>query len=193
MYRDVRYQIINYSGPLFLFMVCAIICMGSSALYHLLKDHSYQFQKKFVKIDYAGISVMIAGCNTSPIYYSFFCDEMHCKTLFNSLLVWRNVHLGIMYISCSITLIMFLIPGFDKAKYRTFRGTSFVICGLCSIFPVIHAEFFTELQYLHDFLTFPWLLGGLMYIFGAVLYMLKFPERLKPGYFDIVVLKSNFK
>jgi predicted membrane channel-forming protein YqfA (hemolysin III family) len=48
-------------------------------------------------------------------------------------------------------------------------------------------EYLTDKKYLVDFSTFPWALGGGIYIFGACLYMLKFPERLKPGYFDICV------
>ena len=33
----------------------------------------------------------------------------------------------------------------------------------------------------------PWALGGALYIFGAILYVLKFPERFKPGKFDFFV------
>lgn len=54
-------------------MVCAIICLGSSSFYHLFKDHSEMYHKTLVRMDYAGISIMIAGSNTPPIYYSFFC------------------------------------------------------------------------------------------------------------------------
>jgi hypothetical protein len=53
-------------------------------------------------------------------------------------------------------------------------------------------EYFTDQAYLKDFLTWPWALGGALYIFGACMYMLKVPERFKPGYFDIVVITSNF-
>lgn len=60
-------------------MVCAIICLGSSAFYHLFKDHSEMYHKTLVRMDYAGISIMIAGSNTPNIYYSFFCQEMHGK------------------------------------------------------------------------------------------------------------------
>jgi predicted membrane channel-forming protein YqfA (hemolysin III family) len=42
-------------------------------------------------------------------------------------------------------------------------------------------------KYLRDFLTFPWALGGGLYIFGACMYMLKVPERFMPGFFDILV------
>ena len=56
-------------------MVCVIICLGSSTTYHLFKDHSELVHDSLVKLDYAGISFMIAGSNTPPLYYSFFCQE----------------------------------------------------------------------------------------------------------------------
>ena len=65
--------------PLFIHMVCAIICLGSSAVYHLFKDHSEMVHKTLVRVDYAGISIMIAGSNTPPLFYSFFCQEMDGK------------------------------------------------------------------------------------------------------------------
>jgi predicted membrane channel-forming protein YqfA (hemolysin III family) len=48
-------------------------------------------------------------------------------------------------------------------------------------------EYLTDPIYLKNFHSTPWALGGAIYIFGACLYMLKIPERFKPGYFDIVV------
>ncbi len=65
--------------PLFIFLVSGIICMGSSAFYHLVKDHSHNAQRIFAKVDCAGISIMIAGGTTPPIYYSFMCNEMQGK------------------------------------------------------------------------------------------------------------------
>jgi len=32
-----------------------------------------------------------------------------------------------------------------------------------------------------------WYLGGLSYIVGALIYIARFPERFKPGMFDIIV------
>ena len=61
-------------------MSCAIICMGASATFHLFKEHSHKSHKLLAKVDYAGISIMIAGSSTPPYYYSFFCEETHCKT-----------------------------------------------------------------------------------------------------------------
>lgn len=79
------------------------------------------------------------------------------------------------------------MPAYNKPKYRPLRGILFVICGLLSVVPIYHIEFLTHQRYIHDFHTLPWSIGGGLYIFGAILYMLKFPERLKPGLFDYFV------
>ena len=83
--------------------------------------------------------------------------------------------------------MLFLVPRFDQPRYVMLRGTAFVICGLLSGIPLFHLEFFTEELYLRDFMTFPWALGGGIYIAGAVLYVFRIPERFKPGFFDIIV------
>jgi adiponectin receptor len=100
---------------------------------------------------------------------------------------WRKTYLGLMYFFCFIAFVIFLVPQFERARFRVLRGVVFVICGLLSAIPMMHMKYFTEEQYLKDFLALPWALGGALYIFGACLYMMKIPERFKPGTFDIFV------
>ncbi len=96
-------------------MACAIICMGASSTFHLLKEHSHKAHKTLAKADYAGISIMIAGSSTPPFYYSFFCEEMQCKVLkLTKSLVWRNLYIGLIFFFCLMTLILFMIPGLQK-------------------------------------------------------------------------------
>ena len=55
--------------------------MISSAIFHLFKDISANSHKLLAKFDYAGISFMIAGSCTPPVYYSFICEETSCNFL----------------------------------------------------------------------------------------------------------------
>lgn len=64
-----------YLGPLFVHLISAIICMGFSATFHLFTAHSEKVNSFLARIDYCGISILIAGSNTPPMYYSFFCEE----------------------------------------------------------------------------------------------------------------------
>jgi len=45
--------------------------------------------------------------------------------------------------------------------------------------------FYMESKYVDTFDLVPWAIGGAFYIVGATIYMLKIPERFKPGRFDI--------
>mmetsp|Transcript_27474 Transcript_27474/g.26554 ORF Transcript_27474/g.26554 Transcript_27474/m.26554 type:complete len:81 (-) Transcript_27474:287-529(-) len=78
------------------------------------------------RIDYAGISVLIAGSNMPPIYYAFYCPEY--KTL-------RILYLTFILFFCSIAFFISLWPSFTKSKYRPFRGILYIIIGLLSIVP----------------------------------------------------------
>ncbi|CDW78745.1 adiponectin receptor protein [Stylonychia lemnae] len=139
------------------------------------RSHSSSVNNFLSRLDYCGISILIAGSNTPPLYYSFFCNEME---------VWRNVYLSLQYITCLFCFVLLLIPKYNKPEYRTLRGILFIICGLLSIVPIYHAEFLSHEKYVHHFHSLPWAIGGALYIFGALLYVVKFPERLKPGTFD---------
>ena len=59
--------------------------------------------------------------------------------------------------------------------------------------PFVHQGFFVEKRLLPQLDLFYWILGGVLYIVGATIYMLRIPERLVPNKFDIFVshLYSN--
>lgn len=65
--------------PLFIHMVSAIICLGCSTFFHLYKDHSEKYSRLLSRLDYGGISILIAGSNTPPIIYSFYCEPTYGK------------------------------------------------------------------------------------------------------------------
>jgi adiponectin receptor len=82
---------------------------------------------------------------------------------------------------CALCFVTTLIEKFDQPKYRPFRGIMFVCLGLstCAIFKPDKSE---------DHLQTPVLwyaIGGYIYIQGAVLYVMRVPERCKPGSFDL--------
>ena len=69
-------MIVHYTPrwPLLVHFSCAIFCFGMSAIYHLFNSHSKEMMSFWIRFDYAGICLMIAGSSTPPIYYSFGCD-----------------------------------------------------------------------------------------------------------------------
>ncbi len=134
-------------APLFLHITGAICCLGFSAIFHLFKDHKPKTAEWLVRLDYAGISLMIAGSNMPPLYYSFYCEPLHGKVFKYSIcLVARNVYMTLQSVSCFLVFAASLWPQFDKAKYRVLRGTLFVILGLVAVIPFTHMFFFMYFQ-----------------------------------------------
>lgn len=58
------------------FILCAIICLGISAIFHSLISHSRKTRNLWLKLDYAGIVFLIIGCFISAVYMTFFCQPI---------------------------------------------------------------------------------------------------------------------
>ena len=63
--------------PLFVFLFGAIVCLSMSTFFHLCHVHSEEFANFVARLDYAGISLLIAGSCFPIYYYSYFCFD--CK------------------------------------------------------------------------------------------------------------------
>lgn len=54
---------------------CAQVCMLCSVGYHLFCCHrSEKTSRRWLALDYAGISVGILGCYVPGVFYAFYCD-----------------------------------------------------------------------------------------------------------------------
>lgn len=172
-------SLIHYTPrwPLLLHFTCAIICFGMSSIYHLMNSHSKESMSFFIKFDYAGICVMIAGSGSSPIIYSFMCPELE---------EWRSFYLCILWGSCLTTLGIMMIPYFDQDHFNWVRAMLFMVTGMSNLFPLYHILYHIDPQYQQFFHLAPWLIGAILYVFGATLYAVHFPEAcVHNGSFDI--------
>lgn len=59
--------------PIFVFIASAMICLTCSSVFHLFSAHSLMMNRRLSTLDYAGISILIAGSFYPPIYYTFYC------------------------------------------------------------------------------------------------------------------------
>lgn len=61
----------------------AAVCLGMSATFHCLLDHSQQVARWGNKLDYTGIVALIVGSYVPALYYGFFCEpKMMASYLF---------------------------------------------------------------------------------------------------------------
>ena len=105
---------------------------------------------------------------------------------------WRAFYMTSEMTASGLVFIVSLWPKFDKPQYRVLRGTLFVTLGLGAAVPFIHQAVFVDTKLLPQLDLFYWILGGVLYIVGATIYMLRIPERLVPHKFDIFVRNSSF-
>jgi len=57
------------------FFLSAATCLGMSATYHTMSNHSDPIARFMNKLDYLGIVILIVGSFVPSVYYGFFCNE----------------------------------------------------------------------------------------------------------------------
>lgn len=157
------------------FFLGAAFCLGMSAFYHTISNHSPTVARIGNTFDYIGIVGLIVGSFVPSIYYGFYCVPGLQR------LYW--------FMICTIGLgcvVVSVLPQFRTPRWRPFRAAMFVGMGLSAVFPVLHGlQLYGRDQMLRQ-IGLGWLLlQGLLYILGAGIYAARVPERLRPGKFDL--------
>ncbi|CEG39119.1 adiponectin receptor [Plasmopara halstedii] len=161
--------------PIFAFMASAVICLTCSAIFHLMfvvNRPTYMFLSR---VDYAGITILIAGSFYPLVYYSFYCHP------------WlRSVYLVSISTMAALTFVVALLPIFGTPRFLVARTCIFLALGFFGVVPVTHLVWHFGLFDPHvTVMIGPLLLMGLLYTSGAIIYATKFPERFFPGRFDL--------
>ena len=163
--------------PLFIIIHAAILCFIFSATFHCVGTINERYHDILNRFDYGGISLLISGSCFPPYFYFFYYSKgLKCFYL---------TEITVLGVG---TFLYSLTDDFNKPKRRTFRGILFLIFGLCTGIPILHISFFGDkieglvpgLQLIH------WYLGGISYVVGALLYILRFPEKTFKGKFDYI-------
>lgn len=162
--------------PIFVMLTSAIICLSFSALFHLMGTLSKEIFNIFSRLDYAGISLLVAGSCYPPYFYFFQCEPF-----------LRNAYLTFISVFAVSVFLYSLTSDFHIPERRTLRGSLFLSLGLSASIPIFHLIFFKNS--VRGFQAMPrlifWYIGGISYVSGALMYIKRIPERFKPGGFDI--------
>ena len=164
--------------PLMIIILSAFLCLFFSTTYHTLKIISSIIHNVSHRFDHGGISLLISGSCFPPYYYFFYYEN---KFKYFYLIEISTLGLGIFFYSV-------ISSNFSKPKRRTFRGILFLIFGICTGIPIIHLSFFSQTVkgYVPGIKLINWYLGGISYIIGAIIYILRFPEKKFEGKFDYI-------
>ncbi|KAL4432151.1 hypothetical protein ABPG77_005913 [Micractinium sp. CCAP 211/92] len=160
--------------PIYVFTAGAMVCLLTSAVCHLFGCCAAHITAVMWRFDYAGIAVLIVASFFPPVYFGFMCAP------------WtRLFYLTTTSLLGLATLCVTLLSAFQKAEYQTRRALLFVLLGLWGVVPMLHGW---ALNGGAPEVTRALLLDvvmGAIYIGGAAIYALRWPERLKPGAFDV--------
>lgn len=117
--------------PLFVFLFSAIICLGSSAIFHWFSALSEKWSEILARLDYAGISILIAGSCYPPYYYFFYCENL-----------FRNGYLIFVTLLALGVFFYSFDKEFAKPHMRKIRGLLFIGLGISAGVPILHLTFF---------------------------------------------------
>ncbi|UNI23925.1 hypothetical protein JDV02_009715 [Purpureocillium takamizusanense] len=152
----------------------AVVCLGMSATFHALVDHSEDVARWGNKLDYTGIVALIVGSYVPALYYGFFCRP-----------VLLTGYLALICLLGTGCAAVSWIERFRTPQWRPYRAGMFIGLGLSGIVPVVHGLSIYGYRELENRMSISWVIAhGAMYIFGAVLYAARWPERRSPGAFD---------
>lgn len=157
------------------FFIGAVACLGLSFAFHTVQCHSAGVGKLFSKLDYTGISLLIVGSFIPWIYYEFYCRPIP-----------MTIYLFMISVLGVAAIVVSLWDKFAQPQYRPLRVAIFIAMGLSSVVPAFHILITDGFSYLINEGSLLWLLlMGVLYIFGALLYATRTPERCFPGKFDL--------
>jgi adiponectin receptor len=153
----------------------AVACLGMSATYHTIQNHSHEVAVWGNKLDYLGIVFLIWGSFVPVLYYAFG-DEPEL----------RKTYWAMITTLAAGTSIACVHPTFRTPALRPFRALMFVLMGLSAVFPVLHGVKLYGVEHLRTSIGLDWVvLQGVLYIVGAVIYAARVPEKWAPGKYDI--------
>lgn len=156
--------------------------MLGSSLFHLFFQMSPVANKYLMRVDYAGISLLIFGSVLPPIYYGFYCDPfyLHFYAILN-------------FITCTSVYVISIFDFIHTDKWRKVKGVMYAALGLLAGVTCGHLYLLQlDAGEVSDVLPFakclPLYIGmGASYLVGLAIYVTRVPERFLPGCFDLLV------
>ena len=166
-------MIFFYSSPAVMFFF--------SATLHTFMNHSHKISKRLSCFDYTGIIAMINGGIVTYCYYVFY-DYPTSQLIY----MLSNIVISV------VSLFFVNNDNFYTSAYRPIRGILFVSLGMAATIPAIHLVIQHGLYHcFKEFYLLQIILMAVAYIFGALMFVIRFPEKQFPGKCDLIGSSHN--
>ncbi|MCJ1313278.1 hypothetical protein MMC25_006955 [Agyrium rufum] len=161
--------------PIMFFVFTSTMCLGCSAMYHTFSSHSMEISHRCLHIDFGGIVLATLGNFVSGIHVAFYYEPGLQKMYWAMITILSLVTVGLVTNS--------KIKG---REWRWLRTSAFVVTGLSGFAPIAHSLMRYGLQLSWEQSGLPYyLLEGVLFLCGALIFSMRIPEIIKPGRFDI--------
>ena len=158
-----------------MFFFAATKCLVCSCMWHTMNSIANQtLMERFACVDYTGISLLIAASIMTTEYTAFYCEP-----------VSRWVYIVSTALLGVAGVILPWRPTFNRQDMAWLRVAFYVSLGATGFAPVIQLNLTRGSQWSYYFYA-PVMKSVLVYLLGAIIYAMKLPEKLLPGWFDYV-------
>ncbi len=118
--------------PIILFIMCAIICLGCSTVFHWFHIMNPSVYKVLLKLDYAGICFLNFGSSYALYYYYFYCNPI----------LFRIFGLSI-FIACCTVFVVSMNDFMDKPENSRIKGLIYGGLGISNFVPILFILYLT--------------------------------------------------
>ena len=108
-------------------IMAAMSCLFLSTIYHTFSSKNEVTAKLLVRLDYAGVSLLILGSSFAPVHYSFACGSAHqIGVLLNTAMTFI----------CLTAFIITVLPVTNQKGCHKLRMVVFLTAGILGILPL---------------------------------------------------------
>ncbi|KRX02318.1 hypothetical protein PPERSA_09935 [Pseudocohnilembus persalinus] len=176
------------SWPLDAFQIASFFTFLFSVIFHTFNSLNKKAYMKLIRLDYAGIAILLSTGCSGIYYYAFFCEPFYFYLYIILALV-----LGL------LVLVISMFDFIHQYKNHKLRTSMYGLFGLVLTIPTFQAilrsisiQEGVPTNYLNFGVSSYYYMGVLFFGFGGLsLYLLRIPERFSHKTFDIIGHSHN--
>lgn len=159
------------------FLAAAAKCLLCSSIFHTLSPHKrHAYHLRFLYLDYCGISTLICGSFATYLHYGFYNKPF-----------WQCFYYAVVALLELGGMLLPLFDFFSRVQFRVWRTLIYIGMGVVLFVLCCHAMWDVGIAKFVGMIGPANIAGELLiYLAGAFIYLVRYPERLIPGRVDLL-------